>query len=347
MSRKRVLVVGSAEKSGGGVTTVISLIKKMPVWEEHSCYWLGTQIQGSKYLKLWYIIKAYLFVFCCIWRYDIVHFHTVPSRSSLIIQMPVYLLAKLSRKKTITHLHVGNQLADYTHDRLFLWWLSCTDCVVLLAQCFKDIFKSLYPSITTRVEVIYNACDDVDSIPYEQHDKTIVFAGAFRPNKGGSTLIKAFTKMHEKYPDWKLQMLGSGFEEEMYKGLIKDNSLDTKVEMPGYLSGFALSNYYKKAGIYCLCSHHEGFPMVVLEAWSYGVPVITTPVGGLPDVIEEGKNVLTFEFDDVDTLAKQLSCLIENENMRKDMSEYSKVFAKGHFSLTQINSTIINLYKTI
>lgn len=56
--------------------------------------------------------------FFTIWKYNIIHFHAVPD-ISLIVQLPVFLLAKFARKKIILHLHVGNQIEEYKESRLF------------------------------------------------------------------------------------------------------------------------------------------------------------------------------------------------------------------------------------
>ena len=85
----KVLMVGSAEQSGGGVASVLRLMKTMPFWEKYHCGWLGTQIQRGYDVKLWYAVKAYFKALFTIWQYDIVHFHTVPDKICLIIQMPV------------------------------------------------------------------------------------------------------------------------------------------------------------------------------------------------------------------------------------------------------------------
>lgn len=67
-------------------------------------------------MKLWYALKAYFKALFTIWQYDIVHFHTVPDKICLIIQMPVLLLALFDRKKIIMHIHMGNQLEGHTHN---------------------------------------------------------------------------------------------------------------------------------------------------------------------------------------------------------------------------------------
>ena len=78
-------MVGSAEQSGGGVASVLRLMKTMPFWEKYHCGWLGTQIQRGYGVKLWYAVKAYFKALFTIWQYDIVHFHTVPDKICLII----------------------------------------------------------------------------------------------------------------------------------------------------------------------------------------------------------------------------------------------------------------------
>lgn len=114
----KVMMVGTSESSGGGISSVIRLIKKMPVWEKYSCYWLGTQIQRGLLWKLWYAVKAAIVAPLIMWRYDIVHFHMVPG-ITLLIQLPELLVAKLYGKKVIMEVHVGNQLVPYANDKFF------------------------------------------------------------------------------------------------------------------------------------------------------------------------------------------------------------------------------------
>jgi glycosyltransferase involved in cell wall biosynthesis/acetyltransferase-like isoleucine patch superfamily enzyme len=333
---KRVLVVGSAEQSGGGVASVIKLMKKMPVWKEHQCYWLGTQIQRNYAWKLWYAVKAYLKALFIIWRYDIIHFHTVPDRMSLIIQMPIFLLAHLGRKKTIMHIHMGNQLKNHTENRLFKWCLRHTDLIVLLAQKWQAMFQNLFADIKTPTTVIYNACEEVPEVPFEAKEKIIMMAAYFCDNKAPDLLLKAWQKIKDKYPDWRVYMLGNG-EVERFKKMAEEMGLQDSVTFTGYVTGKEREDYFRKASIYAMCSYEEGFPMVVLEAWAYGICVVTTPVGGLPDVLEDGKNVLTFDFGDWEGLADKLLRLMEDGEERKAMAAYSRQMVYERFSLTTIN----------
>ncbi len=87
--------------------------------------------------------------------------------------------------------------------------------------------------------------------------------------------------------------------------------------------------------------------MVVLEAWEHGICVVTTPVGGLPDVLEEGKNALTFNFGDARGLANQLMRLMDNEKLRRQMTDYSYDFVESHFSLAEVEKRMKDIYNNI
>lgn len=342
----KVLVVGSAEKSGGGVSSAIGLIKKMPVWEKCSCYWLGTQIQRNYIWKLWYAVKSWFIALFIIWHYDIVHFHTVPDKICLIIQLPVFLLALIGRKKIVMHIHMGNQLNEHTKNNLFLWHLKKADRIVLLAKRWENLFKEKYSAIETPTTVLYNACEPAGIIPYENKHKSIIFAGYMDDNKAPDILLKAWGKLKDKYPDWKVTFMGNG-DVARFEKMAREEGLQDCVKFTGYVRGQKKIDYFTNAAIYVLCSYNEGFPMVVLEAWTYGIPVVSTPVGGLPDVIVENKNCCTFDFGDSDGLADKLELLINDEDLRKEMSQYEREFVVRTFSLNSVNRDIETLYKNI
>lgn len=87
--------------------------------------------------------------------------------------------------------------------------------------------------------------------------------------------------------------------------------------------------------------------MAVLDAWAYGLPVITTPVGGLPDIAENGKNVLFFPPGDIDSLAKCLKKMINDEVFRTSISKESLKFSSDLFAVDVINNQIGEMYKDL
>lgn len=345
MNMKRVLVVGSAEQSRGGVSSVIRLMKSMPVWEKYHCYWLGTQIQRSYVWKLWYAVRGNIIAFFIMWRYDIVHMHTTPDKLGLIIQLPILMFAKLWRRRVVLHLHVGNQLKTKKNG-LFVFCLKRADNIVLLANKWKTLFNEYYPMVKIPTTVIYNACENVEEVAFAEKKKIIIMAVYFCDNKAPDILLKAWKEIHDDYQDWKVYMLGNG-EVERFRRMSQELGISDSVTFTGYVSGEERERYLRRASIYCMCSYEEGFPMVVLESWMYGINVVTTPVGGLPDVIEEGRNCLTFGFGDHAGLAQKLRRLMDDERRRKDMADYSRKFVMERFCLEKINKDIEEIYEEI
>lgn len=344
MKKLRVMMVGSAEQSGGGVSSVIRLMKRMPIWQKYDCYWLGTQIQESYSVKLWYAIKANIIAPFIMWRYDIVHFHTDPDIPGQIIQLPIIILSRLYRKKTIIQIHVGNQLKDNTNNHIFKWCLRKADKIVLLAKKWEDLFNELYTDVNVPTCVIYNACDEKEGNGERTQD--VIYAGYFDENKAPDILIKAWKYVTEEHQGWKLTMMGNG-DSSRYRELAHSLGLDESISFPGYLTGEEKSKVWNKASILCLCSYQEGFPMVVLEAWAKGIAVVTTPVGGLPDVIEEERNCITFDYGNPEMLAHQLSRLIEDTLLRETLIKNGKLLVKNKFSLEIINKELELMYESL
>lgn len=344
--RIRVLMVGSAEQSAGGVASVIRTMKEMPMWHEFHCGWLGTQIQRGYCVKLWYALKAYIKALLTLWRYDIVHFHTVPDRIGLLIQLPVFLFARLWHKKIVMQIHMGNQLENHTGNKLFLWHLRRADLIVLLAEKWQRNFREWYPSIDTPTTVVYNAVMPIAEVKPKEKEKLIIMAAYLNDNKAPDVLLRAWKSIAERHPDWRVAILGNG-EVERFKQMAHDMGLDSSVTFTGYITGKPKEEYFRASSIYCMCSYEEGFPMVCLEAWAYGMCLVTTPVGGLPDVLEAGKNALVFDFGDSDGLAHCLEKLMTSEDERKAMARYSRHFVYEHFSMERINEQWEEVYDSL
>lgn len=320
-------------------------MKKMPVWEEYGCYWLGTQIQRNKLWKLWYAAKAYFIAFLIIWRYDIVHFHTEPEKS-IKTQLPVFMLARLWRKKIILHLHTGNQLIKEKDNKLAKWCLNRSDLIILLAKKWQRLFEESFKDVKTPTAVLYNACEPpAEEINLDSKEPVVFMAAYFNDNKAPDLLLKAWKGIKDRHPEWRLFMLGNG-EVERFKAMAQEMGL-SDVEFTGYIVGKEKEDFFRWASIYCMCSYEEGFPMVVLEAWSHGINVVTTPVGGLPDVLEEGRNALTFGFGDWQGLAAQLERLMDDPVLRKEMAAYSQRFVQERFSLESISPRLEEIYQSL
>ena len=104
---------------------------------------------------------------------------------------------------------------------------------------------------------------------------------------------------------------------EQAQRLVQELGVARQVVFTGWIAGKEKERLFREASVFCLSSYAEGFPMAVLDAWSYGIPVVSTPVGGLPDVLKDGENALLFQPGDVDTLAKRFIQVLSDATFRK------------------------------
>ena len=338
----KVLVVATSPQSRGGIATVVAALRKTEVWKEHKCCWVATHIDRSKLHKMLKLAGGLLKYMVLLPWYDIVHIHlsiTVSANRKYIF----YKLARLLRKKVVVHLHCGSQLSEIWNSKYQEMFTNSNMCIVL-SKSIRDMVVARTGK-ADNVRVVYNPSPSgVDAPKSEERNKVILFAATLYREKGYLDLIEAFAKIAVKYPDWKLVLAGNGSQEDGV-GRAEQLRVGNRVEFVGWVKGVEKDRLFRSASIFCLPSYAEGFPMAVLDAWAYGLPVVTTPVGGVPDIVVEGENGLLFTPGDVATLASKLSMLIENEELRAKISKESLRLANTTFNVNTIADQLANIYE--
>lgn len=341
--KNKVLLIGDSRKMKGGISTVIKTLEKSPLWKKYNCYWLETQINSNNILvKILYLLKGFAKGLFIIPQYRIIHFHTATGASMKTL-LPFFLYTLLFRKKIIIQLHVGNQIKKHVNDYLFKFWTSRADLVLFLGKTWQnEISQNINCNVKT--DFLYNPIYPKEKQLY--YKKYFLFAAYFHPNKGYDILLEAFSKVIKKHPEWKLIMCGTGDTEGVYKSINKFR-LNDNVILPGWVKGEDKEVLFKEAFAYCMTSYQEGLPMSVLESLSYGVPVISTPVGCLPEFLSDNESVLFFNFGNVDKLEKCMLKLIEEKEIRELISQNAYKIINSKFTIDVINSKLDTIYNNI
>lgn len=339
----KVLIISTSRKTRGGITAVLKAHEKGEQWKKFHCHWVQTHRDGNNIRKLAYLAFAWLDFLVTIPFYDIVHVHFSLGTTARR-KVPFVKIAKALGKKIIIHLHCGSQIHEIwnkDYDYLF----SVADVGLLLSDNLLHMVEE-HTGSGHDYRVCYNPCPQVSKKPVLQKKKQILFSGTLCAGKGYQDLIRSFAKIASKHTDWKIIFAGNG-EVDKGKRLSKELKIANQVEFLGWVSGEEKDKVFRESMIFCLPSYAEGFPMAVLDAWAYGLPVVTTPVGGIPDVAIDGENMLLFNPGDINSLAGQLERLMVDEELRSRISLASVEFAEGKFNLDTINKQIGELYKTL
>lgn len=155
---------------------------------------------------------------------------------------------------------------------------------------------------------------------YDIRSTTIVAAGRLCEQKGFDRLIAASKLLADKYPDWHIDIWGQGHLENNLKEQIQSYNLNDFVHLCG--STDDMQSKYQKASFFVLSSRFEGFPMVIGEALSYGLPVVSFDCpNGPSDFITNGYNGLLVENGDIESFAQNIETMIMHPELRAKMNK--------------------------
>lgn len=339
----KVLVVSTSRKTRGGITAVLKLYEQSEMWSEFHCEWIETHRDGNNARKIWYYVRACFKYVLLLPFYDIVHFH-ISLPTTVTRKCPLFKLARVFGKKTIIHLHCGSQIDTIWNEKYQYMFERC-DCGIMLSESLKTKIEE-HVGKSEKFKVVYNPCPIVTKISHYKKQNYILFSGTIYEGKGYKDLIKAFALIASEYPDWRIVLAGNG-EVEQARELALQLGITEQVDLLGWVNGEVKHKVFCEAKALCLPSYAEGFPMAVLDAWAYGLPVITTPVGGIPDIAIDGRNLLLFEPGDVNSLSVCLSKMISDISLRQRLSKESQLLAKTKFNLDTICSQLESIYSSI
>ena len=214
----------------------------------------------------------------------------------------------------VEHVYAGyyNTLVQLIRDFVY----SRLRKVVVLTNADKKFFANRIRD--ELVEVIPNPVKQLQTHYSNLDNPRIIAIGRLVYQKGFENLIEGFTKIHEKHPEWRLDIFGDGPMRGELQLLIDKLQLSEKVHLVGVSN--KITDELCQSSIFVLSSRFEGFPMVLIEALSMGVPCVAYDChNGPSDIVKNGYNGYLIENQNLDSLIKMLEKLIIDKDLRKEM----------------------------
>lgn len=343
----KVLVVATSRKTRGGITSVIKAHETGEQWEKYHCKWIQTHRDGNPIRKLWYLVTALLEYIVLLPFYDIVHIHT-GLRTSINRKIIFAKIGKVFRKKIIIHFHPSTE--KHLFDKHFKYRIgelfSYADLLIVLSPQWIRWINQAFPDNHFKMKVLLNPCP-IAHRDFSKKMNHILFAGTLNERKGYNRLLEAFSQICERHQDWKLIFAGNGAIDKAKELQKKFKIPSDQVEYLGWISNGEKEKTFQEASIYCLPSWGEGFPMGVLDAMAYGIAVVTTPVGGINDVMSNGINGLIYDTYDINELANCLEKLINSKEYREQLVKEADKLVYNEFNINNINKQLDQIYSTL
>ena len=295
---KRILMAGDYYKNShpGGISAVVNY------WSRHidELQYYPIYKIGGKLTKGWWFLTSYVRLALRMATdkdATIVHLHTAADGSFKRNSQLTRLCKKFGRK-VIMHIH-ASRFKDFYNESSdkagILDTLHSVDQLIVLSESWKEWFKSIGIE-ESKITILHNITPEPAKIPEaKQNDGRIrfLFMGEIGQRKGVFDILRAISAHREEAKGCMELIIGGNKNEQKLLDTIKNNKLEDIARFEGWVSGEKKLRLLNEADIYILPSFNEGLPISILEAMSYGCPIISTPVGGIPEVVNSNGILVT------------------------------------------------------
>ena len=286
---------------------------------------------------------------------DVIHSHyAVPHSVSAYLAQQM-ALANKQNVGTITTLH-GTDVSivgdEPTLRDVIAFALSKSDVVTSVSQAMAAEAEVKY-GLNKKVQVIYNFVniqppaktpEDLKDVFGANDSNIITHISNFRQVKRIEDVIRVFNKINKKV-DSKLLLIGDGPEQRAAHKLAVKLNVSNKIHFLGLQS--SIEKLLAISDLFLLPSEKENFSLSALEAMSCGVPVIATQVGGMAEMIDNGKDGYLFDVGDIDGMAEAGIKLLDDKDSYKKISAAAQKKAKEGFSPEIIVPQYEKLYESV
>ncbi|HBC84811.1 MAG TPA: hypothetical protein DCZ30_05270 [Clostridiales bacterium] len=202
------------------------------------------------------------------------------------------------------------------------------DYLITISKDLHEFYNNKLKRKKINVRYIPNCLDNYPNRVSELKDKNIISVGRLSKEKGYIDLINLYKNINSLYPEYKLNIVGDGAEYEILNEEIKKNNLQDNVILHGFKDKKELEELFLQSSIYVMTSLTESFALVIIEAGSYGVPVVAfDSAQGARELIENGKNGFLIENRNKEQMVEKVKLLIENDELRIKMGETGRKMA--------------------
>ena len=345
----RVLMVGPDRSLCGGVVSVINGYFEAGIQQHVSIRYLGTGVGKNLFSKCFAFLVALIKYRYDLKSCDVVHFH-VSARGSFRRKALMARIARKRGKRIILHEHSGEFARDfeakgpaYQHDVRKAFGLA--DKVLVLSEEWRNYFAENVCDLS-KIVVLHNAVTIPDTPCSPGSQKNILFLGRLDENKSPDLLLRAAKDLVALFPEMKLYFAGDG-DVEQFRGLASDLGVLENCKFCGWISGDEKDRLFSEAALLCLPSKHEGMPMSIIEAMARGIPVIATPVGGIPELIEDGVEGKLVPVGDERALSNALIELLSSSQTRALLGNAARNKAKTQFNINNCILQLVALYQEV
>jgi len=348
----KILHVGpSITKTKGGIATVINdVIHSKGKGNHIKLSHLVSHVEGSIARKLITLFQALVSLVFKSPGYDILHIHAASDVSFLRKTLFIWI-GKAFNKKVILHMHGGDFDIYYRKSPALLKryikraLMSC-DKIIVLSEYWKTFFQYALPD--KQVDVLYNGVHASTFSPYLSAPENIhkfLFMGRLYREKGIYDLIEAVNQLVnvQQHKELLFYIAGNG-EIDKVRTLINNLNLSDNVKLLGWIEDQEKLDWLGRVDTVLLPSYIEGLPMSIIEAMAAGKIIISTNVGGIPDLLVEQENGYMTDPGDVEALCDRILHVSSHPEEMTAISRNNIEKVEALYNLPKIHDHLFEMY---
>tara|TARA_B100001123_G_scaffold367775_1_gene428302 strand:+ start:2377 stop:3534 length:1158 start_codon:yes stop_codon:yes gene_type:complete len=223
-----------------------------------------------------------------------------------------------------------------------LWAIKRAHFCTVVFKAMKNHLEQKFGVDRTRIKVITPGVNIENFIPVDQKLKTLefIFVGRLVRRKGTDTLLKII----ERLPSLKLSIVGEGPDREWLENSINSLQISKRINFIGHVPNNELPQLLSKALALVSPAHSEGLPLTILEAMSSGIPVVATNVGGIGDVVIDGRTGFLRSDSDIEGILGALESLKENPAKASEMGKNGRALMEEQYTWEYICKQFEQIY---
>jgi glycosyltransferase involved in cell wall biosynthesis len=341
----------------GGMTEVIRAYSAAGVFELWPLRYVATYAGRDLSAKLWPWLAALwtMLIRLARRRVMLVHVHSA-AYGSFWRKSVLCALALAFRVPYVIHLHDGRLAEFYQRgcNGLAKSWLRIVlrkaARVVVLSGHWRDEVLKIEPA--SRTAVIGNPVPvPISVVPLQRPARTVLFLAWLDRDKGVLDLVRAIPAVLRSVPEASFVIAGRGIpggeSPESIMELARSLHVAHALRVPGWVEGSRKDSLLRESDVFVLPSYCEALPVGLLEAMACGVPVVTTRVGGIPDVVEDGVNGLLVEPGQPQALARALIAMLTDDALRIRLREAAHRDVRSRYSTESVIADLELLYREL
>lgn len=211
----------------------------------------------------------------------------------------------------------------------------------------SEFYKSKFIEDGVQAEKVVAMHNFVDIEQYDvelQDDGYALYIGRLSKEKGILNLINAFAKLDSG----KLYIAGEGPEKDNIEKFIKENNLEQRVELLGFLSKEEVIDWTRKCRFTVVPSiWYENCPYSVMETLAIGKPVVGANIAGIPELVKDNRSGFIYKYDDINDLADKMRILFEDRNLAEEFGKNAKMDAKELYAKDVYYKKIMDIYENL